>query len=193
MTTTSTASTLEGLRAALVAEADTAHLQYPQYREHWDGWRVAEVTRRFRTKLGVAFEPGDLVLVSPETYDEKVAPRSRTPLPYAVADEDVRHRVQPPEQGRHRRTRRRHPRGADRRGAGPVTLLFVDVIRRFLFYGGCHCTILAAADAGRLPATCPTHGTAPIAAAEWALSRVDAALGLAPCTTCSTHGKGAVR
>lgn len=83
MTTTSTASTLEGLRVALVAEADTAHLQHPQYREHWGGWRVAEVTRRIRTKLGVAFEPGDLVLVSPKTYDEKVAPSSRSILPYA--------------------------------------------------------------------------------------------------------------
>src|SRR5829696_5779253 len=74
------ATTIEKLRQALIAEAATAHEQYPQYVGHWDNWRVAEVTRPVRTKMGQAFRAGELVLVAPETTTEKVAPRSRRPM-----------------------------------------------------------------------------------------------------------------
>jgi hypothetical protein len=44
---------------------------------------VAEVTSRVRTKLGVAFEAGDLVLVSPEVWEDRVIPRGPDKfLPY---------------------------------------------------------------------------------------------------------------
>lgn len=77
-----TASVLESLRQALIAEAADAHAQYPQYEGHWDTWRVAEITRPVRTKMGQAFRAGELALVAPETYTEKVAPRSRQPIAY---------------------------------------------------------------------------------------------------------------
>lgn len=67
---TATAKVLSNLRAMLIQEAEKANAAYPQYAGHWDGWRVAEITRTVRTKLGVAFEPGDLVLVSPEVTQE---------------------------------------------------------------------------------------------------------------------------
>jgi hypothetical protein len=62
------ASAVEHLRTALVNHA-LAHLsQWPQYGPaYFDGWRPAEITKRVVTKLGVAFEPGDVVLVSPVT------------------------------------------------------------------------------------------------------------------------------
>jgi hypothetical protein len=78
----STPEVLEHLRRALITEAAAAHAQYPQYEGHWDNWRVAEITRRVRTKMGVAFQAGDLVLVAPQTTTEKVAPRSRQPIAY---------------------------------------------------------------------------------------------------------------
>lgn len=38
---------------------------YPQYEGYWDGdeWRVVRFTKRVLTKMGVAFEPGDLALL----------------------------------------------------------------------------------------------------------------------------------
>lgn len=56
----------ETVRAALVAEAEHTHAQYPQYRNHWDGYGLASITRRSKTKFGVAFEAGDIVLARPE-------------------------------------------------------------------------------------------------------------------------------
>jgi hypothetical protein len=49
----------------LKADAELAHEMYPQYRNHWDGWSVGVMRRRVETKMGVAFEAGDLVLVKP--------------------------------------------------------------------------------------------------------------------------------
>lgn len=73
---------VEALRAKLVAQANAAHAQYPQYAGHWDAWRLAEVTRRQTGKSGLQFETGDLTLVSPETRTDKIPPRG-TSLPYA--------------------------------------------------------------------------------------------------------------
>jgi hypothetical protein len=44
--------------------ADAKHQQWPQYVGHWNGpgWVPYRVTRRIETKLGVAFEPGDVTL-----------------------------------------------------------------------------------------------------------------------------------
>lgn len=51
-------------RAAIITLADARHAQYPQYVGHWDGgeWQIGVIHRRVRTKLGVAFEAGDVVL-----------------------------------------------------------------------------------------------------------------------------------
>lgn len=71
--------TIETMRAS----AEAAHAQYPQYAGHWDTWTAGTVTKRIRTKLGVAFEKGDEVLVSPEVREERVTPRGPDKfLPY---------------------------------------------------------------------------------------------------------------
>jgi hypothetical protein len=48
---------------ALKADAVASHLQHPQYNGHWDGFVLARVKKAVRTKMGVAFEKGDLALV----------------------------------------------------------------------------------------------------------------------------------
>jgi hypothetical protein len=68
---------VEGLATTRREAAERAHAQYPQYAGHWDGWELAEVTRRVTTKGGLAFEPGDLVLRNPKTRTEQVPPRGR--------------------------------------------------------------------------------------------------------------------
>lgn len=47
-------------------EAIRAHAEYPRYEGHWDDWVLARITSRISTRLGVAFEKGDLVLVHPD-------------------------------------------------------------------------------------------------------------------------------
>jgi hypothetical protein len=44
--------------------ANAANSQWPQYRGHWDGpeWKLVQMSARTRTKLGVAFEAGDITL-----------------------------------------------------------------------------------------------------------------------------------
>lgn len=44
-TDTMTPSTIAADKARLLAEADAAHEQYPQYRGHFDGYVVAEAVR----------------------------------------------------------------------------------------------------------------------------------------------------
>lgn len=47
------------------AVAGVEHQEYPQYNGHWDeanGWVLVLVTRKVETKMGVAFEPGDVTL-----------------------------------------------------------------------------------------------------------------------------------
>lgn len=59
---------IQGVRTAIVDQANAAHRQYPQYAGHWDGpeWRVVRVTRRVETKMGVAFEAGDVTIGNPD-------------------------------------------------------------------------------------------------------------------------------
>ncbi len=67
-------TTLKNLRE----KARTSHAQYPQYAGHWDGpeWVLVRVTRRIRTKLGVAFERGELALArrTPPETDSSLSP-----------------------------------------------------------------------------------------------------------------------
>lgn len=37
--------------------------EYPQYEGHWQGWSLGKATDTLTTKLGVAFEAGDYVLI----------------------------------------------------------------------------------------------------------------------------------
>ena len=55
------------ITAHLIAAADAAHAQYPQYAGHWDGWVAMRATREVRTKGGVRVTAGEVVLVDPAT------------------------------------------------------------------------------------------------------------------------------
>lgn len=50
------------IRALIRALAEREHKGFPQYKGHWDGWALCRIGRRVKTKLGVAFEPGDLAI-----------------------------------------------------------------------------------------------------------------------------------
>jgi hypothetical protein len=52
------------LRRAVEAAAEAEHAAYPQYVGHWAGpeWVLVRLTRRITTKLGLAFERGDVTL-----------------------------------------------------------------------------------------------------------------------------------
>ena len=52
---------------ALKAEAARAHEAYPQYAGHWDGWELGQIAHDVKTKRGLAFQKGDLVLVNPRS------------------------------------------------------------------------------------------------------------------------------
>ena len=69
-------------RTVLIAQADADLGHHPQYKGYWNDWAVGTVTRKVRTKLGVAFEKGDVVLVSPKIETNKVPVRGKS-LPYA--------------------------------------------------------------------------------------------------------------
>lgn len=60
----------------MAAEADNA--AYPQYAGHWDGWGVCRVKRRVTTKMGVAFEKGDLAICRPSIFDPETGKRTIT-------------------------------------------------------------------------------------------------------------------
>jgi hypothetical protein len=52
------------------AEAEAKHAQYPQYKGHWDGWFLIRMTRRVRSKLGVAFEKGEIALAKEDDFPD---------------------------------------------------------------------------------------------------------------------------
>ena len=54
--------TKEEARSALLAAAHAAHVAFPQYAGHWDGWGIGMVQRSIHTKAGFAFSMGDLAL-----------------------------------------------------------------------------------------------------------------------------------
>jgi hypothetical protein len=43
--------------------------EYPQYLGHFDKYILVLVTKRIKTKLGVAFEKGDIAIAVPTTHD----------------------------------------------------------------------------------------------------------------------------
>jgi hypothetical protein len=51
----------------IIRQAEAAHLAYPQYRGHWRGseWKLVLLRRDIRTKMGLAFERGDVTISRP--------------------------------------------------------------------------------------------------------------------------------
>jgi hypothetical protein len=66
-------------RTELIAIADAKHTQYPQYKNYWDNWVLMVVTKKVKTKMGVAFDKGEVVLVKPQTEFHKVMPKENLP------------------------------------------------------------------------------------------------------------------
>jgi hypothetical protein len=60
-------------KQAIIEQAEAAHARYPQYAGHWSGeeWKLVKVNRRIVSKLGVAFEVGDVTIARPDPYDER--------------------------------------------------------------------------------------------------------------------------
>lgn len=61
---------IEDARECIRRAAAVAHTAFPQYEGHWIGeeWQVGVIGSRVRTKLGTAFEAGDVVLFKREGY-----------------------------------------------------------------------------------------------------------------------------
>jgi hypothetical protein len=83
-TTTLPATLIETLTSRFRAEAEAKHAQYPQYKGHWDGWGLVQVTRRVKTKCGEAFKKGEIALgkrdepvVDPTLHPETLAQLNR--------------------------------------------------------------------------------------------------------------------
>jgi hypothetical protein len=53
-------------------DAARKHAQYPQYEGHWDGdeWIVVRLKRNVSTKMGLAFEKGELTIAKAVENDE---------------------------------------------------------------------------------------------------------------------------
>ena len=51
-------------KAVLVAEAEAQNSKYPQYKGHWSGpeWKLFLIKKNVKTKMGLAFEKGEVVL-----------------------------------------------------------------------------------------------------------------------------------
>ena len=54
--------------ATLMASAVARCAPYPQYLGHFDGYKLARVKRTIVTKMGLAFEAGEIVIASPPAY-----------------------------------------------------------------------------------------------------------------------------
>lgn len=61
----------EDAKKALRTDAEKSHEQYPQYAGHWDNHKIGRVTRTVKTKMGLAFEKGDLCLYAEDIIDGK--------------------------------------------------------------------------------------------------------------------------
>lgn len=51
----------------LKRDASAVLAQYPQYKGHFDNYVLVRVTKRIKTKGGVAFEAGDVSIANPNT------------------------------------------------------------------------------------------------------------------------------
>lgn len=62
------------IREMIVTTAAEKHAAYPQYEGHWSGeeWQLGIVGEAIRTKLGLAFDAGDVVLYKLTSAQEMV-------------------------------------------------------------------------------------------------------------------------
>jgi len=77
-----TIESAEGARDCIARAAARAHARFPQYEGHWsgDGWQVAVIGSRVRTKGGTAFERGDVILWhEPTAIDIRLAEEDGLP------------------------------------------------------------------------------------------------------------------
>lgn len=58
------------VRSSLIAEAAAKMAPFPQYRGKFDSYILVRVKRRIRTKMGIAFDRGEIAIASAETRPE---------------------------------------------------------------------------------------------------------------------------
>jgi hypothetical protein len=61
--------TNEAMRKQLILAASVAMHAYPQYRGRFQAYRLCRVKRDVVTKAGLAFQAGELAIVSPQRTD----------------------------------------------------------------------------------------------------------------------------
>lgn len=87
-----TALDTAGVYERVRAQAEADHERYPQYTGHWDrerGWEVVTVTPLVVTKLGEAFQPGDVTIARVDEKGEWTAYSLRTKCDTLVLNEEV--------------------------------------------------------------------------------------------------------
>jgi hypothetical protein len=77
--------TVRNLKNAIRERANSDNAQWLQYKGHWDGpeWVLVKVTRRVKTKMGVAFEKGEIALArkTPQEPDSaNLSPATRAEI-----------------------------------------------------------------------------------------------------------------
>lgn len=59
-------SSIATLRAHLQAQAADQVSQYPQYRGRFDDYKMVQIKRDVKTKMGLAFDQGEFAIAKPE-------------------------------------------------------------------------------------------------------------------------------
>jgi len=54
------------VRLELIAKAEAALAAFPQYKGHFDNYRLIRIKRQVKTKMGIAFKAGELAICNPQ-------------------------------------------------------------------------------------------------------------------------------
>jgi hypothetical protein len=74
------ADQLATIRDAIVAIANNHNAAYPQYAGHWDGseWYAVRIVKDVKTKLGLAFQAGEVTIARADRGDGYAHPKGWT-------------------------------------------------------------------------------------------------------------------
>jgi hypothetical protein len=59
-------------RESLISQAEADHAEWPQYQGHFDAYVLVRIRRKIKTKMGVAFEKGEIAIAKPKGRTEKI-------------------------------------------------------------------------------------------------------------------------
>lgn len=81
---------IAAIRHEVIATANAQNAGYPQYAGYWDGpeWFVVRITKTVKTKMGVAFDAGEITLARWSRMDPRdlavVGPRPLFVTAYSI-------------------------------------------------------------------------------------------------------------